>query len=135
MPSCAPMLPMQNPDVTKPAKSSNKIPDVKPSKREPIFNLIDSFFLFCEENRADPDSETTWKTEEDEEGLEAEDKIIEQAENITLLYESLVDSDEIKSKIRKYIVKQVDLFNFKNEEAIEYLYFDNYFEFLTSDDF
>jgi hypothetical protein len=115
--------------------SSLKTLDANASKREPIFDWIDSFFLFCEENKSVADDGKMWKTEEDEEGKEAEDYIMEQAEKITLVYEIIADYDGIKSKIRKHVLKCVDAFNSKNEEVYGKLYFDEYLEFMIGTDY
>jgi hypothetical protein len=87
---------------------------------------VDTFFLRMENNLAD---------EKDEKMFKDEDHIIEKAEQIEILYQQLFISDEKKSELRQYILKEADTFNSKFEEAYGKSYMDDYFDFIESADF
>ena len=116
-------------------KSASLSSDVNPLKNNPICKMVAQFFLFVDENLAGPESEHMFKTEEDEAGLTAEDHVIEKADAINEFYKNHLDSDDVKSDVRKFIIGFVFFFNSKNEEALGKIYFDEYFDFLRSDDY
>ena len=116
--------------------NSFETPDANASKTTDIYDMVDYFFSICQNNLAGPESETLFKTEEDEEGLEAEDYILKQAETVLDEYKIIAYTDEKKSKIHKYIMMMSRTFDLKNEfTGPDEFPIDGYFDFLTSADF
>jgi hypothetical protein len=110
--------------------------DAKASRDPTIFDCIDIFFLVCQNNLAGPESKTLFKTERDEEGLEADDYILEEAETVLTEYKIVAYTDEKKSEIHKYIIMMSRAFDLKNGfTGPDEFPIDNYFDFLISDDF
>jgi hypothetical protein len=79
-----------------------------------------------ENNLADKEDEYLFKDEK---------SIIELANRIMESYERLTISDEKKSEMRAYCVSGANTFNKKFSEDYDYIYIDNYLEFINSSDF
>jgi hypothetical protein len=116
--------------------SSLKSSDAKASRDPTIFEMVDIFFLICQNNLAGPESESLFKTEADEEGLEAEDYILEEASTVLTEYKIVAYTDEKKSEVHKYIIMMSRAFDLKNGfTGPSEFPIDNYFDFLISVDF
>jgi len=87
---------------------------------------VDTLFLRMENNLADPKEDFHFNNEE---------HIIEKAEQIDILYENLFISDEKKSELRQYILKEADVFNSKYREVYGDVYMDNYLNFVDCRDY
>jgi len=87
---------------------------------------VDTLFLRMENNLADPKEDFHFNDEE---------HIIEKAEQIDILYENLFVSDEKKSELRQYILKEADIFNSKYREVYGDVYMDNYLNFVDCRDY
>jgi hypothetical protein len=103
-------------------------------------NEVDSFFLLCQNSLAGPESETLFKTEEDEDGNEPEDKIIEQSDLVNQMYENVLsqfeNKDEIKSLLVRYSIESTRAFDLKNGfTGPDTFNLDGYFNFLCWSDF
>jgi hypothetical protein len=115
-------------------KINSKISDVKPTEQIPIFWMVSNFFIFCFQNATTGESDRCWKIDE-ETNEDAEDEIIEQAEAITKIYNTMSFSDDLKLELLKYIIDWVNLFNKKFEATHGKIYFDEYLDFLTAEHF
>jgi hypothetical protein len=87
---------------------------------------VDTLFLRMENNLADPKEDFHFNNEE---------HIIEKAEQIDILYQNLFISDEKKSELRQYILKEADVFNSKYREVYGDVYMDNYLNFVDCRDY
>ena len=101
---------------------------------------VDAFFLLCQNNLAGTESETFFKTEEDEDGKVPEDYIIEQSDIINQIYEDVLtqyeNKDEIKSLLVRYSIESTRAFDLKNGlTGPDEFNLDCYFNFLCWRDF
>jgi hypothetical protein len=116
--------------------NSFETPDANASKYPDIYDMVDYFFFLCQNNLAGPESESLFKTEEDEEGREPDDYILEQAETVLCEYRIIAYTDEKKSPVHKYIIMMSRAFDLKNGfTGPDEFPIDNYFDFLISADF
>jgi len=88
--------------------------------------MVDTFFLKLENNLADKENENMFDNE---------DELIEYSEQVAINYENLFCSDYLKSEVRKYIIECANIFDSKFETDYDKIYIDNWFDFITSDDF
>lgn len=87
---------------------------------------VDTLILRMENNLADPKEDFHFKDEE---------HIIEKAEQLDDMYQNLTLSDEKKSELRQYILKEADIFNSKYREVYGDVYMDNYLNFVDCRDY
>jgi hypothetical protein len=112
--------------------SNNSFPSVSISQNAQASQIryfklaVDTFILKMENNLADKEVDYMF---------EDENQIIEKADDITMMYQNLLISDEKKAELRQYILKEADVFNSKFEEDYGKSYMDNYFDFILSADF